>query len=81
MTSIRGQQPAAGFHQVFKRGRDIPVSPADTLDAVQAASLLGYEDRTIPSGTALQRCWQKAVIEELTYREAFDIFFAPARQH
>ena len=38
--------PAAGSSQLlafikFLRGKDVPVSPADTLDAVHAAGLLG----------------------------------------
>lgn len=73
--------PSAGSSQLlafikFLRGRDIPVSPADTLDAVQAASLLGYEDRTTLRD-GLAAVLAKSSIEELTYREAFDIFFAP----
>ena len=71
--------PTAGSSQLlafikFLRGRDIPVSPADTLDAVQAASLLGYDDRTTLRD-GLAAVLAKSSVEELTYREAFDLFF------
>ena len=31
----------------YLRGKKIPVSPADTLDAIEAAELLGYSDRAL----------------------------------
>lgn len=58
----------------FLRGRDVPISPADSLDAVHAASLLGYTDRsTLRDGLA--SVLAKSPHEEARYHEAFDIFF------
>ena len=77
MTATPGSNQLLAFIK-FLRGRDIPVSPADTLDAVQAASLLGYEQRdTLRDGLAAVLA--KSSHEELTYREAFDLFFQPAK--
>ena len=75
MTASAGSSQLLAFIK-FLRGRNIPVSPADTLDAVQAASLLGYEDRTTLRD-GLAAVLAKSSMEELTYREAFDVFFAP----
>ena len=77
MTATLGSNQLLAFIK-FLRGRNIPVSPADTLDAVQAASLLGYEQRdTLRDGLAAVLA--KSSHEELTYREAFDLFFQPAK--
>lgn len=77
MTATPGSNQLLAFIK-FLRGRDIPVSPADTLDAVQAASLLGYEQRdTLRDGLAAVLA--KSSHEELTYREAFDLFFSPQK--
>ena len=77
MTATLGSNQLLAFIK-FLRGRNIPVSPADTLDAVQAASLLGYEQRdTLRDGLAAVLA--KRSHEELTYREAFDLFFQPAK--
>ena len=58
----------------FLRGRDVPISPADSLDAVHAASLLGYTNRsTLRDGLA--SVLAKSPYEEARYHEAFDIFF------
>ena len=73
--------PAAGSSQLlafikFLRGKDVPVSPADTLDAVHAAGLLGYEDRTTLRD-GLAAVLAKSTFEKSAYLEAFDLFFAP----
>jgi uncharacterized protein with von Willebrand factor type A (vWA) domain len=73
--------PAAGSSQLlafikFLRGKDVPVSPADTLDAVHAAGLLGYENRTTLRD-GLAAVLAKSAFEKSAYLEAFDLFFAP----
>ena len=73
---------AAGSDQLlafikFLRGRDIPISPADTLDAVHVASLLGYDDRgQLKDGLAAVLA--KSRHEAHVYAEAFEAFFRPA---
>lgn len=58
----------------FLRGRDIPISPADTLDAVHVASLLGYQDReTLKQGLA--SVLAKSRPEAARFNDAFDTFF------
>lgn len=75
--------PAAGSDQLlafikFLRGRDIPISPADTLDAVHVASLLGYDNRpSLKDGLAAVLA--KSQREQAIYAEAFEHFFAPAQ--
>ena len=62
----------------FLRGRDIPISPADTLDAVHVASLIGYEDRaSLRDG--LGAVLAKSQREARLYQAAFDAFFAPPK--
>ena len=75
MTSATGSSQLLAFIK-FLRGKDVPVSPADTLDAVHAAGLLGYEDRTTLRD-GLAAVLAKSTFEESAYREAFDLFFAP----
>lgn len=58
----------------FLRGHDIPISPADTLDAVHVASLLGYQDReTLKQGLA--SVLAKSHTELARFSDAFDTFF------
>jgi uncharacterized protein with von Willebrand factor type A (vWA) domain len=58
----------------YLRGRDIPISPADTLDAVQAASLIGYQRRErLKHGLAASLA--KSAREETIFNEGFDLFF------
>ncbi|MEE4202272.1 MAG: VWA domain-containing protein [Halieaceae bacterium] len=65
----------------YLRGRDIPISPADTLDAVQAASLIGYQRRErLKHGLAASLA--KSAREETIFNEGFDLFFqAEPRRH
>ena len=72
MTSATGSSQLLAFIK-FLRGKDVPVSPADTLDAVHAAGLLGYEDRTTLRD-GLAAVLAKSTFEESAYREAFDLF-------
>ena len=58
----------------FLRGRDIPISPADTLDAVHVASLMGYHDReALKHGLA--SVLAKSRPEQARFNDAFDVFF------
>ncbi len=60
----------------YLRGKKIPVSPADTLDAVEVAELTGYTDRTLlKHGLAAALAKTK---DELTlFEAAFDEYFQP----
>ena len=75
MTLSTGSSQLLAFIK-FLRSKDIPVSPADTLDAVHAAGLLGYEDRTTLRD-GLAAVLAKSTFEESAYLDAFDLFFAP----
>ena len=56
------------------RGAELPVSPAETLDAVRVASLLGYQDRTaLKQGLSLVLA--KSEADKITFDECFDAFF------
>lgn len=71
--------PSAGSEQLlefvkFLRGRDIAISPADTLDAVQVMSLLGYQDRE-QLKTGLGAVLAKSAHEDQVYSAAFEAFF------
>ena len=60
----------------YLRGRDIPISPADTLDAVQAASLIGYQQRErLKHGLAASLA--KSAREAAIFDEGFELFFQP----
>ena len=71
---------AAGSDQLltfikFLRGRDLPISPAETLDAVHVASLLGYQHRDeLKQGLAAVLA--KSRPEQTLFDEAFDAFFS-----
>jgi uncharacterized protein len=56
------------------RGADIPVSTAETLDAVQVAALLGYQDRTALK-QALSLVLAKSESDKLAFDDCFDAFF------
>ncbi len=75
MTPGTGSSQLLAFIK-FLRSKDVPVSPADTLDAVHAAGLLGYEDRT-KLRDGLAAVLAKSTFEQSAYLEAFDLFFAP----
>lgn len=56
------------------RGAELPVSPAETLDAVQVAALLGYQDReALRHGLSLVLA--KSEADKITFNECFDAFF------
>ncbi len=58
----------------FLRGKNIPVSPADTLDAIEAAELLGYTDRTLLKN-GLAATLAKSSHELIAFESAFDDYF------
>lgn len=58
----------------FLRGKKIPVSPADTLDAVQVAELLGYQNKTrLRDGLA--SALAKSGHDLQVFESAFDQYF------
>ena len=63
----------------YLRGKKIPVSPADTLDAVEVAELTGYADKTLlKNGLAAALAKSK---DDLTlFEAAFDEYFHPSAQ-
>ena len=63
----------------YLRGKKIPVSPADTLDAVEVTELTGYTDKTLlKNGLAAALAKSK---DELTlFEAAFDEYFHPNAQ-
>jgi uncharacterized protein with von Willebrand factor type A (vWA) domain len=58
----------------FLRSRDLPVSPADTLDALEVAHLLGFSDRSLLR-QGLAATLAKSAPEEQVFCECFDTFF------
>ena len=76
MTPGTGSSQLLAFIK-FLRSKDVPVSPADTLDAVHAAGLLGYEDRT-KLRDGLAAVLAKSTFEQSAYLEAFDLFLHPS---
>ena len=58
----------------YLRGKKIPVSPADTLDAIEAAELLGYSDRALLKN-GLAATLAKSSHELATFERAFDEYF------
>ncbi|MEL0307028.1 MAG: VWA domain-containing protein [Halieaceae bacterium] len=83
MKPLPGNQasPSASSDQLlafvqYLRGKKIPVSPADTLDAVEVAELTGYADKTLlKNGLAAALAKSK---DELTlFEAAFDEYFHP----
>lgn len=61
----------------FLRGKRIPVSPADTLDAIEAAELLGYTDRGLLKN-GLAATLAKSRHELTAFESAFDDYFQAA---
>lgn len=56
------------------RGAEVPVSPAETMDAVQVTALLGYQDReALKQGLSLVLA--KTEHDKLAFDECFDDFF------
>jgi len=59
----------------YLRGRDIPISPADSLDAVHVASLIGYQDREqLKHGLAAVLA--KSLREVQLFNAGFEQFFS-----
>ncbi|MDJ0878079.1 MAG: VWA domain-containing protein [Halieaceae bacterium] len=57
------------------RSHDVRISPAETLDAVQVITTLGYEDRNqLRSGLSLALA--KTAEEKVTFHRCFDQFFS-----
>ena len=56
------------------RSADVKVSTAETLDAVKAVDLVGYEDREFLK-TALRSVLAKSEAEKDTYDRLFELFF------
>ena len=61
----------------YLRGKKIPVSPADTLDAIEAAELLGYSDRALLKN-GLAATLAKSSHELATFERAFDEYLQRA---
>lgn len=78
MTPSAGSDPLLAFIK-FLRGRELPVSPADSLDAVHVASLLGYGDRAALKD-GLAAVLAKSRREDQLFSEAFDAFFSGNRK-
>ena len=63
----------------FLRGRDITISPADSLVAMEVAGLVGYSDRTLLKN-GLASALAKSKFEIEIFDEAFEQYFA-SKQH
>ena len=63
----------------YLRGKKIPVSPADTLDAVEVAELTGYTDKTLLKN-GLAAALAKSKDELALFEAAFDEYFHPSTQ-
>ena len=59
----------------FLRGRDIMISPADSLVAMEVAGLVGYSDRTLLKN-GLASALAKSKFEIEIFDEAFEQYFA-----
>lgn len=59
----------------FLRGRDITISPADSLVAMEVAGLVGYSDRTLLKN-GLASALAKSKFEIEIFDEAFEQYFA-----
>ena len=58
------------------RAADLQVSPAETLDAMEAADLVGFGDRALLKDT-LRLVLPKTLDEKLAFDACFDAYFAP----
>ena len=58
----------------FLRGRDILISPADSLVAMEVAGLVGYDDRTLLKN-GLGSALAKSKFEIEVFNEAFEQYF------
>jgi hypothetical protein len=57
----------------FLRGRGLAISPSESLEAIQAASLVGYRREVLK--TALRAVLAKSTEEGILFEEGFDLFF------
>ena len=81
MNSPRTARATASSDQLlafvqYLRGKKIPVSPADTLDAVEAAELVGYQNRSLLKN-GLAAALAKSRHELTVFEAAFDDYFPP----
>ena len=60
----------------YLRGKKIPVSPADTLDAIEVAELVGYQNRSLLKN-GLAAALAKSRHELTVFESAFDDYFQP----
>ena len=60
----------------YLRGKKIPVSPADTLDAIEVAELVGYQNRSLLKN-GLAAALAKSRHELSVFESAFDDYFQP----
>ena len=60
----------------YLRGKKIPVSPADTLDAIEVAELVGYQNRSLLKN-GLAAALAKSRHELTVFEAAFDDYFQP----
>jgi uncharacterized protein with von Willebrand factor type A (vWA) domain len=60
----------------YLRGKQIPVSPADTLDAIEVAELVGYQNRSLLKN-GLAAALAKSRHELSVFEAAFDDYFQP----
>ncbi len=74
MNASMGSDRLLSFVQ-FLRARDVAVSPADSLDAIHVASLLGYDDRT-QLAQGLAAVLAKSRQDKIAFDLAFEQFFS-----
>ena len=60
----------------YLRGKKIPVSPADTLDAIEVVELTGYADKTLLKN-GLAAALAKSQHDLQLFEAAFDDYFQP----
>ena len=60
----------------YLRGKKIPVSPADTLDAIEVAELVGYQNRSLLKN-GLAAALAKSRHELTVFEAAFEDYFQP----
>ena len=80
----KSASPSASSDQLlafvqYLRGKKIPVSPADTLDAVEVTELTGYTDKTLLKN-GLAAALAKSKDELALFEAAFDEYFHPSTQ-
>ena len=73
-SSTSSDQLLAFVH--YLRGKKIPVSPADTLDAIEVVALTGYADKTLLKN-GLAAALAKSQHDLQLFEAAFDNYFQP----